>query len=257
MNRLDLRAWGGGGPGQRFDLHTHTIYSDGENTPEEMILAAIDLGLQAIGISDHSYTSFDESYCMSRGNTAAYKAELKELKEKYRDRIQVLCGIEQDYYADDPPEGFDYVIGSVHYVKCGSEYWPVDEDAQTLLRCAEKHFGGDLIALAEEYYRCVGDVVHRTGADIIGHFDLITKFAEQTGFPNTSDPRYIAAWQAAAKKLEGSGAVFEINTGAMSRGYRTSPYPENNLTFYLEILKFDRIFSSDAHSRDYLCYNFF
>ena len=36
------------------DLHTHTKYSDGATSPEEMVLAAIDMGLEEIGISDQS-----------------------------------------------------------------------------------------------------------------------------------------------------------------------------------------------------------
>lgn len=49
-----------------FDLHTHTTFSDGRNTPEEMVLSAIGMGMSTLGISDHSYTSFDESYCIPR-----------------------------------------------------------------------------------------------------------------------------------------------------------------------------------------------
>lgn len=241
---------------QRFDFHTHTTYSDGKNSPEEMILAAIELGLEKIGISDHAYTSFDDSYCMRRDWTLHYRLEIDDLREKYKDRIQVFCGIEQDYYSDDRPSGFDYVIGSVHYIKCGEIYYPVDEDPETLLFCAKEHFGGDMLALAEEYYRTVGDVVRRTGADIIGHFDLITKFCEQEPLFDTADPRYIVAWKGAADKLAGSGAVFEINTGAISRGYRTEPYPEDAQISYLKSLGLNSIFSSDAHACSTLCYNF-
>ena len=66
------------------DFHTHTIYSDGGNTPEEMVLAAIDRGLECIGFSDHSYTFFDESYCMKLEAIPEYIAEIAGLKEKYK-----------------------------------------------------------------------------------------------------------------------------------------------------------------------------
>lgn len=49
-----------------FDLHTHTTFSDGRNSPEEMVLSAIGMVMSTLGISDHSYTSFDESYCIPR-----------------------------------------------------------------------------------------------------------------------------------------------------------------------------------------------
>ena len=37
-----------------FDLHMHTVFSDGKNTAEEMVLEAIRRGLETVGISDHS-----------------------------------------------------------------------------------------------------------------------------------------------------------------------------------------------------------
>ena len=37
-----------------FDLHMHTIWSDGTNTAEEMVQEAIRKGLETVGISDHS-----------------------------------------------------------------------------------------------------------------------------------------------------------------------------------------------------------
>ena len=79
---------------KKQDLHTHTTYSDGKNTPEEMVLAAVCAGLDTIGISDHSYTAIDESYCIKKEKISAYVAEISALKENYKGKIEVLCGIE-------------------------------------------------------------------------------------------------------------------------------------------------------------------
>ena len=241
---------------ERRDLHIHTVYSDGENTPEEMIKAAIAMGLDTVGFSDHSHTGFDERYCIPREKLAAYRAEIATLKEKYRNTITVLCGIEQDYYSDTPAAGYDYVIGSVHYIKAGDDFIPVDESAEILRCAAEKHFGGDLYALAEAYFRTVSDVVRKTGADLIGHFDLISKFTEQTPLLDVSHPRYRAAWQAAADTLLKTGVPFEINTGAISRGYRTCPYPSEEMRDYIRARGGTFLLSSDAHRSDTLCFRF-
>ena len=56
----------------KINLHSHTTYCDGKNSPEEMALAAMDRGFDVFGFSGHSYTAFDESYCMSRSMTDAY-----------------------------------------------------------------------------------------------------------------------------------------------------------------------------------------
>ena len=241
---------------ERKDLHVHTTFSDGRNTPEEMVCAAIDQGLAVIGFSDHSHTAFDESWCMSPDSTVLYRAEIARLKEKYRDRITVLCGIEQDYYSEIPPAGYDYVIGSVHYIKAGEDYIPVDERAEILCAAAERYFGGDIYSLMEEYFRTVADVVRKTNADFIGHFDLVSKFNEQTPIFDERHPRYLDAWRSAADILLKTGVPFEINTGAVSRGYKTVPYPADDIREYIACRGGKFILSGDSHSVYTLCYDF-
>ena len=238
------------------DLHAHTTYCDGSNTPEEMVRAAIDKGLTTFGLSGHSYTSFDTSYCMQKEDIPRYIAECRYLRAKYFDEIHVLCGVEQDYYSDYPADEFDYAIGSVHYLRLGGEYVPVDESPRILREAAEKYFGGDIYALCEEYFRTAADVVNKTGCDIIGHFDLIAKFNEKEKLFDESDPRYIAAWQAAADGLLKSGVPFEINTGAVSRGCRTGPYPSRAMREYIKDRGGRFVLSSDAHSADAVAFMF-
>lgn len=232
------------------DLHTHTIYSDGKNTPEEMVLSAIEKGLKTIGISDHSYTDFDTSYCMKKEKVAEYIAEIENLKIKYKDKIEVLCGIEQDLFSGAPEHSFDYVIGSVHYIKLGNEFIPVDESADALKAAADKYFNGDIYPLIEEYYRLVSKVAEETGANIIGHFDLITKFQEKERLFDEKDERYIRVWKSAADKLIEADIPFEINFGAISRGYKTLPYPSDEIKEYILSKGGKFVLSSDSHHID-------
>ena len=234
----------------------HTIYSDGSATPEDMVLKGIDLGLDEIGISDHSWTFFDISYCMQEKNIEAYSVEIDMLKEKYGEKIKVLKGIEQDYYSTAPTSGYDYAIGSVHYLKIGDIYVPVDESPEILKDAADKYFGGDMLSICELYYDTVSDVVNKTEADIIGHFDLISKFNEKMELYDPGDPRYVSAWKDAADRLLVSGVPFEINTGAVSRGYRSMPYPSSEQIKYIQKKGGRFILSSDAHNPEYICYGF-
>ena len=110
------------------DLHTHTTFCDGTDTPEDMVLSALEKGMDCLGFSGHSYTFFDESYCMSPLGTAAYQGEILRLRREYGSRLRILCGVEQDYWSAETTAGYDYVIGSVHYLKLGDGYLPVDED---------------------------------------------------------------------------------------------------------------------------------
>lgn len=239
------------------DLHVHTTFSDGRNTPEEMVLAAIAKGMTAIGFSDHSHTAFDTAYCIPKEKIPAYRQTIAALKEKYAGQIEILCGIEQDFYSEEPADGYDYVIGSVHYVKVGEDYIPVDESPEILLDAVNLHFGGDFYALAEAYFGTVAQVAEKLRPQIIGHFDLITKFNEGGILFDESDPRYIAAWQATADRLLTAEIPFEINTGAISRGYRTAPYPAAPIREYLAARGAKFLLSSDSHRADTLCFGFF
>ena len=82
------------------DFHVHSTYCDGKSTLEETVLAAIEKGIRHLGFSGHSYTPFDEGYCMSPSDTKRYVAEIKTLKEKYKDKIKIYCGIEKDVFSD-------------------------------------------------------------------------------------------------------------------------------------------------------------
>ena len=232
------------------DYHVHTTFCDGKNTPEEMVLKAIEKGMTLLGFSAHSYTFFDESYCLRKERYDEYKGEINRLKEKYKDKIEILCGVEQDYYSKEPTEGFSYVIGSVHYVKKNDKYLPVDESEEIFIDIVKTHYKGDYYAFCEDYYEVVGNVVEKTKADIIGHFDLITKFNENNRLFDENNERYIAAWKKAADKLLKTGKVFEINTGAISRGYRTTPYPSKKILAYIEEKGGKTIKNSDSHSVD-------
>ena len=236
-----------------FDLHMHTVFSDGRDTPEEMVREAIRKGLETVGISDHST---GDPCGMTHEDRAAYKAEIARLKEKYAGQIRVLCGLERDFLTDDFTE-YDYTIGSVHWLPMPDGHRvSIDWTAEKLREGAEKYFGGDMYALAETYYAAEARVVEVTKCDIIGHFDLVTKFIEQDPAFDLHHPRYVKAWQAAADRLLETGKPFEVNTGAMSRGYRTSPYPSEEIRQYLLARGGRLLLSSDAHAKENIAFGF-
>ena len=102
----------------------------------------------------------------------------------------------------------------------------------------------------------MADVYKEMNCDIIGHFDLFCKFNEQEHDFDEDDPRYVQAWQNAADTLLKTGKPFEINTGAISRGYKTDAYPSAKIRDYLQERGAQFILSSDAHSADKLIYKF-
>jgi len=265
------------------DLHMHTIYCDGKDTPEAMVQAAIAKGFSCIGFSGHSYVAFDPAAGMDPESLQAYVKEIRRLKEAYAGKIRIFCGIELDYHTLPEPETeddgtaiqkykdcFDYIIGSVHYIPLTSGanaaedpgkteaagFAAIDDTPQILMDAVRDHYHGDYYSAAEAYYQLEADVVNRTGCDIIGHFDLFSKFNQTYQLFDEHHPRYVKAWKQAADRLLLSGSVFEINTGGMSREWRNIPYPAPEMQAYIRRKGGRFILSSDSHCKETIGYHF-
>lgn len=231
------------------NVHTHTTYCDGKNTPEEMIQAAIEKGFRCLGFSSHGYTSFDESYAMSPGSTGRYIREVRGLQEKYKGTIDILLGIEWDYYGQVDKEDFDYTIGSVHYIQSPltHKYYAVDYTPEELENCLEEGFRGNVMAMLNAYYDAVADMAVTKKPTILGHFDLIRKMNRGGRFFDEESPAYLHIAMGALEKAVKGGGLIEVNTGGVYRGYRSTPYPAEPLLRRIRELGGKVILSSDAH----------
>lgn len=88
------------------DLHAHTYYSFcSDDTPERVIDVAIANGVQLFGICDHNYGvgCARTDFCWNQGakldadygkTLVRYYDHISALKQKYRNKIKLLCGIE-------------------------------------------------------------------------------------------------------------------------------------------------------------------
>ncbi len=239
-----------------YNFHTHTTYCDGKSTAEEMVQKAIELGLSELGFSGHSYTEFDLEPCMTREGTELYKKEINALKEKHKDKIKILLGIEYDYHSDEPTENYDYILGSVHYLYKNGEYACIDYSREKQIETVNKYYNGDFYAYIEDYYKTVAELYNKTKCDIIGHFDLIKKYNGDGSLFDINHPRYIAAWKAAADAIIKTPAVIEVNTGGMARGHISEPYPSKEIIEYFKKNGKKVIYSSDCHNKDFLLFGY-
>ena len=234
------------------NYHTHTTFCDGKNTVEEVVLSAIERGFDAIGFSGHGYTAFDFTYCMT--DMDAYLAEVRRVREKYKKEIEVYAGVEED--ASYPLERgkFDYILGSSHYYRVNKIYYPVDSNYGCMEKCVSV-YRGDALRMAEDYYRSFVSYILTYRPNIIGHFDLLTKFDEQHPFflPNAEYRAIAVRYALEAAK---SGAIFEVNTGAISRGYRTVPYPNEDILHALKKVGARVMITSDSHQKETLDFAF-
>jgi DNA polymerase (family 10) len=103
----------------RGPLHNHSIWSDGQNTIEEMALWCMQKGYDYLGMADHSKSAFYANG-LSIERVFAQHKEIDALNLKYPN-FKILKGIESDIlndgnldYPDDVLATFDYVVASVH-----------------------------------------------------------------------------------------------------------------------------------------------
>lgn len=238
----------------KYDLHTHTTYSDGKNTVEEMIFAAKEKGIEILGISDHEYAPMQTSFCISKDKTKEYIEEINKLKAN--SPVKLYLGTERDYFSPETEYKYDYIIGSVHSIFKNGEYIDVDHSEKAMVENVERLYNGDYLEYIKDYYSLVKDIVKKTKCNIVGHFDLVCKFNENNKFFDENSEAYKAIALEAAECIAKSAEYVEINTGAIHRGYRTRQYPDDFLIEYFKSQNVKLILSSDSHSTDTLCCGF-
>lgn len=239
-----------------IDLHTHTVFCDGKSTPEEMIISAIEKGVKTLGLTTHCYTPFMIYGGLSETSEDEFIKAVTPLKERYKDKIEILIGVEADYHADTDLLKFDYSVASSHYFYEKGKYYPIDASIEHLSLAFSEGFDGDVYRACERYFEQVVEIAKIPNCRVVGHFDLITKFNLSKPFFDENHPRYKKAWQKAALEIIKMGKVFEVNTGGISRGYKKTPYPSKEMVDFIKANGGKLMLSSDAHSASGIAFEF-
>lgn len=97
------------------DLHSHTTASDGQAGIEQMTEAAIALGYQFLGITDHS-----KSQVIANGLTAErllkHVKEIHRIGQRYKGHIRLFAGCEVDILADGHLDFDDNILAELDFV---------------------------------------------------------------------------------------------------------------------------------------------
>ncbi|RME05229.1 MAG: histidinol-phosphatase HisJ family protein [Planctomycetota bacterium] len=205
---------------------------------EEVIEAAIERGYRVFGVSEHA-PRYGEEFLyqeeVERGirvedleeSFADYAVRVEEMVGKYGADLEILKGFEAEVV---PAEGYvevmrglkeryklDYMVGSVHYVRGIG----IDMDEGDFVRALESC--GGLEGLLLEYYGAVEEMVVRLCPEVVGHLDVVRKYANRFG-----SLRFPSVERAVGRVLEvvfQSGGILEVNTAPYRRGEEV-PYPE-------------------------------
>ena len=207
--------------------------------------AAIAKGFDLLGFSSHSEMLADVGEYLSR---------IRNCAKLYEGRLIVKAGIEMELALPWVEGDYDFVIGSVHCVRAPDGVLvSVDHTPERTVDGVAAHFGGDYLAFAKGYFAAVRDTLHLP-FDIVGHCDLIRKFSgviKELGAA-LSDKSMAEEVEETAEAIAKSGKTVEINTGGITRGWLTEPYPAPAFQALLEKRGVKFINSSDAHSVDQL-----
>jgi histidinol-phosphatase (PHP family) len=229
----------------RTTYHCHTTFSDGLTTLPELVEAAADKGMTALGLSDHLVlhpTLPQIEWSMRLDQLDAYVASVVE----YRDHapIPVYLGIEADFFVDSPRAAeledilarypFDYVIGSVHMI---GEF-PLD----SYRRSWEALTPEQVTAYHIQYWSALEQMVQTCPwVDVIGHLDLPKKF----GFlPDVSLDDQIAG---VLDTIGASGKAIELNTAGWDKPCAEG-YPGRELLASCRERNIPLVVNDDAHS---------
>lgn len=232
-----------------IDTHIHTRFStDSETNPLSFILRAIDLGLEAITFTDHYDLDYQDGILM-HFDIDEYFNELLELKEKYKERIKVLIGIEigmQKHISErlvnvikDYP--FDYIIGSTHLIRGMDPYFRQLYDENTIKQNA-----------LDEYFDTMYDNIASYDLfDSMGHIDYLKRYTpfEDNGIYYNDNKEKI---DSILKHLIARNKAIEINTS----GIEVYPFDFEILKRFKELGGKYVTLGSDAHKHTDLCRHF-
>jgi len=225
------------------NYHTHTpLCRHAEGEPEAYVDAALAAGLTEYGISDHAPQlpePFDDSR-MLNAEMPEYLRWIERARTHAAGRIPIRCGLEcewldgceswiSDLAARHP---WDYLIGSVHYL--GD--WEFD-NPKWLGRWAES----DVAVVWSHYWQTYAKMAESGLFDILGHPDLVKKFAHR---PPGDLSRY---YEPVVDAIAASGSVIELNTAGWHKPCGEA-YPALGFLELACSAGVPLVISSDAHT---------
>jgi histidinol-phosphatase (PHP family) len=239
--------------------HSSEFSAHGSSTLEELLERAIERGLATYGVSNHAlaadarflYDDEVEAGLDLRARFAqfeAYAAASEEAARAYSGRLEVLRGFEAEVvpsasYAADMRRlrgqfGFEYVVGSVHWV----DETPIDV-SEALFNESVARRGG-LEPFLVRYYELVCEMIEAIQPEVVAHLDLPRLFSE--GAPAHDSRAVWAAIDRVLRATAAQGALLEVNTAAYRKGLH-EPYPRSEIVKRAAELGVEFTFSDDSH----------
>lgn len=241
----------------KADFHMHTTFStDGQASPREMIIGAIDKGLNTVCITDHHDEDFpfyeDMGESAFQLDLESYVRELSALREEFADRIDVRIGIElglQTHLKERCQKivetyPFDFVIGSVHLVQGKDPYFREEFGDMT---------DADLYRAAFE--ETLENIKRNPPTDVLGHLDYVVRYGRNKQ-KEYSYQRYSDIIDEILKNVIEQGKGIELNTAGFKYGLPFgNPHPDV-ICRYKELGGEIITVGADGHRPEHIAYDF-
>ena len=123
-------------------------------------------------------------------------------------------------------------------------------------KCITEGFGGNPYRLVEKFFQISAESACARKPDIVGHFDLLSRYNGAGLFFDEQSSKYQGIALEAIRETMKSGAIFEINSGAIARGIKNRIYPAMFMLKEICRLGGKVVLSSDAHRAEHLDFAF-
>ncbi len=217
---------------------------------EEYVLCAIKKQLHTICFLEHLEVGISQSpkTWLTPDDFSFYFSEGLRLKNKYKDRITILLGVEagynpeaeNDFLAAVTRYPWDRIGLSCHFLKFGSEYLNVlSKKKETLEKLAD--FGSEEVT--QKYYQALTQALQSLDrCDVVCHLDAVLRHLPQISLSEKSWSLIFNILAEMQKKKMG----LEINTSGFA--LRNAPFPTGSILKPAMEKGIQLVPGSDAHS---------
>jgi len=247
------------------NYHTHSNYCDGKCAPQEYVDYAVGHGFTHLGFSGHAPVPFESSFAIKECNYLDYCNEIRTLKERYADRIEIRLGLEVDYitavqedFAPLVERGqLEYTIGSIHLITNPEEFdakgdianqlWFIDGPLQERYdEGLQRIFHGDIRKGVTTYFRQYNAMLLKNRPTIAGHVDKIVMHNRGRYF-DYNERWFRDLLYETIELIAQLGIVCEINTRGIYKGRHDDYYPARQTIRHMNTLGIPVTVATDAH----------
>ena len=236
-----------------WDTHMHCYFSgDSESSPQDMIESAIQKGLSGICFTDHQDVDYRRTPGLFDLDFDRYQLEIMELKEKYRNRIEICWGVElglQPHVVDENLNiahsyPFDFIIGSSHIVDHIDIYFPSYYEGRTELGAYRRYFESVL-----------ENVLTDADYDVYGHLDYVVRYGPNKNL-YFSYEKYADLIDEILRILISKGKGLELNMAGFKYGLGHPNPTEDILKRYRNLGGEIITLGSDGHKPDQIAWDY-